>query len=120
MRIVIDLDGTICPIKQPHQSYADLKPLPGAAAKIRAFRAQGHYIIIATARHMATSEANVGLVMKRVGKLTLDWLDTNGIEYDEIFFGKPNADITIDDRSVRFSTWRSITEAKLKKLAKAR
>lgn len=120
MRIIIDLDGTICPIKKPNQLYGDLKPLPGAVAKIKSLRASGHYIIIATARHMATCEANVGLVVKRIGKLTLDWLDTYGIEYDEIFFGKPNADVTIDDRSVRFTAWKNITEKELISLAKSR
>lgn len=43
----------------------------------------------------------------------------NGIEYDEIFFGKPNADITIDDRVLRFQdNWSEITEAKLEQAAK--
>ena len=43
----------------------------------------------------------------------------NGIEYDEIFFGKPNADITIDDRVLRFQdNWNDITEIKLEQIAK--
>jgi hypothetical protein len=54
MRIVIDLDGTICPIKQPHESYADLAPQAGAADRIRSPRAAGHYVIIQSARNMAT------------------------------------------------------------------
>ncbi|GAH31847.1 unnamed protein product, partial [marine sediment metagenome] len=75
MRIAIDLDGTICPIKAPHQSYADLQPRHSAVEKIRALRANGHYIIILTARNMATCQSNLGKVMKNIGKLTLDWLD---------------------------------------------
>ncbi len=42
MKIVIDLDGTICEIKKPDQSYADVLPLPGAVEKIRELRAAGH------------------------------------------------------------------------------
>jgi capsule biosynthesis phosphatase len=110
MRIVIDLDGTICPIKQPDQSYSDLPVLPGAVERIRQLRAAGHYIIIQTARNMATRKANVGQVVKHVGKITLDWLEKQGVEYDEIHFGKPNADIYIDDRAWRFNSWAQITD----------
>jgi len=120
MRIVIDLDGTICPIKGKNQSYDELKPKPDAPEKIRELRKAGHYIIIYTARHMATCEGNLGKVMKRLGKLTLDWLEQYGIEYDEIYFGKPNAEIYIDDRSFRFSDWNQINEEFLKKYAKER
>ncbi len=109
MRIVVDLDGTICPIKQSDQSYADLEPLPGAVERIRELRAADHYVIIVTARNMATCQSNLGIVMKNVGKITLDWLAKYGVEYDEIHFGKPNAHVYIDDRGVRFSTWGEIT-----------
>lgn len=120
MRISIDLDGTICPIKEPNQSYADLKPLPGAVERIRGLRAAGHYIIITTARNMATCQSNVGKVMKNVGKITLDWLEKYGVEYDEIYFGKPNAEIYLDDRGVRFTTWNEITDELLEREARAR
>ncbi len=120
MRIVIDLDGTICPIKQPHESYADLNPLPGAVECIRKLRAEGHYIIIQTARHMKTTNGNLGIVMKKVGKTTLDWLAKHGIEYDEIYFGKPNADVYIDDRALRFESWEKIDGHLLQTIAKER
>lgn len=120
MRIVIDLDGTICPIKQPDQTYADLEPLPGAAERIRELRAAGHYVIILTARNMATCESNLGRVMKNVGKLTLDWLEKYEIEYDEIYFGKPNADVYLDDRAMRFTSWDDVTEEQLAAHAKPR
>ena len=120
MRIVFDLDGTICPIKEPGQTYADLKPFPGAVARIRALRADGHYIIIQTARNMATCDSNLGRVMKNVGKITLDWLDHHGIEYDEIYFGKPNAEVYIDDRALRFNDWEALTEEVLNQVARPR
>ena len=109
MRIVIDLDGTICELKRPGESYADVKPLPGAIEKVRELRAAGHYVIIQTARNMATCESNVGRVMKNVGKITLDWLAQHDIEYDEIYFGKPNAHVYLDDRALRFTSWAEIT-----------
>ena len=118
MRIVIDLDGTICEIKKDGQSYADVLPLPGAVRAIAQLRSDGHYVIIATARNMQTCDSNVGKVMRNVGKITLDWLAKHGIEYDEIYFGKPNADVYIDDRAVRFLTWQNIDEEMLTKAAR--
>lgn len=120
MRIAIDLDGTICPIKQPGQSYADLVPMPGAVRRIRELRVSGHYVIIQTARNMATCQSNLGKVMKNVGQITLEWLDRYGVEYDEIYFGKPNAEIYLDDRAIRFSTWAEITDQLLEEQARAR
>lgn len=120
MKIVIDLDGTICPVKQKDESYSDLQPFAGAKEKIRELRSAGHYVIIQTARNMETCQSCVGKVLKNVGKLTLEWLDKHEIEYDEIYFGKPNAEVYIDDRAFRFKDWYSIEEKGLKELSKER
>jgi hypothetical protein len=69
---------------------------------------------------MATCDSNLGKVIKNVGKLTLEWLDRYSIEYDEIYFGKPNADVYLDDRAFRFTTWSEVTEETLARHAKAR
>jgi capsule biosynthesis phosphatase len=118
MRIVIDLDGTICTLKQKSESYEDVKLIPGAAEFIKKLRNEGNYVIIQTARNMATCESNLGKVMKNVGKVTLDWLEKNEVEYDEIFFGKPNAQIYIDDRALRFENWVDMNTQSLEFLAK--
>jgi len=118
MRIVIDLDGTICPIRKSGQTYSDLEPLPGAVEKIKNLKSAGNYIIISTARNMGTQEANLGKVMKNIGKITLDWLEKHEIAYDEIYFGKPNAEIYIDDRALRFENWNDINDNYLTIIAK--
>lgn len=120
MRIVLDLDGTICPVRELHQSYADVKPYPEAIQRIRELRASGHYIIIHTARNMATFEGNLGQVIKNIGKITLEWLDYYEIEYDEIYFGKPNGEVYIDDRAIRFVAWNTITDELLLQQARAK
>ena len=120
MRIAIDLDGTICEPKREDQSYADVAPIPGAVERIRELHAQGHNIIIYTARNMATRKGNVGEVLKHVGKITLDWLSNHGIEYDEIHFGKPNAHLYIDDRGFRFSGWDNISDSMVNQLGSER
>jgi capsule biosynthesis phosphatase len=111
VRICIDLDGVVCKLKQPGQTYADLDPVPGAVAKLRSLRAAGHVVILFTARHMKTCEGNVGLAVARIGPVTLDWLARNGVEYDEIHFGKPWADVYIDDNAFRFESWDAIDGA---------
>ena len=118
MRIVIDLDGTICPVKQVNQTYADLLPLPDAKEKLNALKEAGHTLIIQTARNMATQESNLGKVMKNIGKITLDWLDEHEIPYHEIYFGKPNAEVYIDDRAHRFVSWDEITPNFIHEIAK--
>ncbi len=108
MRICIDLDGVICKLRGPGQSYAELEPVPGAVEKLKQLKAAGHYLIIATARHMKTCEGNVGRVVAKQGAVTLDWLRRHGIEYDEIHFGKPHAQIYLDDNAMRFASWEAI------------
>ena len=108
MRICIDLDGVVCKLKEPGQTYADLEPVDGAVEWLQRCKNEGHYIILFTARHMKTTEGNVGRVVALQGKVTLDWLDKYNIPYDEIFFGKPWADIYIDDNALRFDNWEAM------------
>ena len=54
MRIVIDLDGTICELKKPNQRYEDVLPKDGAIQIINQLKKEGHEIIIYTARNMKT------------------------------------------------------------------
>jgi capsule biosynthesis phosphatase len=108
MRICIDLDGVICELKKEGQTYDQLAPLPGAIEKLKQLKAAGHYIIIQTARHMKTCEVNVCRVQARIGSITLNWLEKNDVPYDEIYFGKPWAQIYIDDNAFRFENWNAI------------
>lgn len=109
MKISLDIDGVLCELRQPGQTYADVSPLPGAVEKMKALKAGGHYLILCTARHMATCNSNAGLVIARQGKTLLDWLAQHEIPYDELWFGKPHADVYIDDNAFRFTGWDAIT-----------
>jgi capsule biosynthesis phosphatase len=108
MRICIDLDGVICRLREPGQSYADLEPVPGAIEKLRELKEAGHYLIISTARHMKTCGGNVGQVIARQGGVTIDWLTRHEVPYDELHFGKPHAQVYIDDNAMRFESWSTI------------
>jgi capsule biosynthesis phosphatase len=108
MRICIDFDGVISQLKKKNDTYDTVLPIKGAVEKIKALKNAGHYLIIFTARHMKTCEGNIGLVNSRIALSTLKWLERYEIPYDEIFFGKPWADVYIDDNAFRFTDWSKI------------
>src|SRR6185503_19081411 len=108
MRICIDLDGVICELKKEGQTYDQLAAVPGAIEKLRQLKTAGHYIIIQPARHMKTCEGNVGRVQARIGSITLNWLEKNNVPYDEIYFGKPDAQICSHDNAFHFEKWNAI------------
>ena len=92
---VFDLDLTLCTGKP----YATAEPLTGAVEICQRLRSDGHIVIIQTARGMGTAEGNPGVARANIAKLTLDRLERWGLEYDEIYFGKPSADIYVDDKA---------------------
>jgi capsule biosynthesis phosphatase len=108
MRICIDIDGVICKLKRENELYQDLMPIDGSVERITQLRESGHYIILYTARRMKTHNANIAKVIADIGKITLDWLERHNIPYDEIIFGKPWADVYIDDNAFRFQNWEEI------------
>ena len=46
--------------------------------------------------------------LARQGPATLEWLARHGVEYDEIYFGKPYAHLYIDDNALRFTGWDAL------------
>lgn len=102
--IVIDVDGTICPIKRRDQTYDDLLPISEMIDAIKSYKADGFYIILYTARNMRTHDGNIGLIMANTAKQLLNWLDKHRVPYDEIFFGKPwpgRGGFYVDDKTIR-------------------
>ena len=103
MRICFDLDGTLCDGTKPGPDgtdYSACKPLSGAAHMLRGLRKQGVVVIIQTARGMGGAHGNVGAAQARVAALTFEQLEAWGFEFDEIYFGKPNADLYVDDKGL--------------------
>lgn len=102
--LVIDIDGTLCPIKREGESYADLQPEPHLVARLRALHADGWRIILASARGMRTYDGNVGEITLHVLPTLTDWLKRHDIPFDELHVGKPwpgHEGFYVDDRSVR-------------------
>ncbi len=108
MRICIDIDGTIAELRQEKQFYSEVKPKEGAVETVQKLHNEGHYIILYTARNMATFQGNLGKITAVQGPLLFKWLEKYEIPYDEIYFGKPNADVYIDDKAIKFESWKNL------------
>jgi len=102
------MDGTICETKKEGQNYSDVLPLPGAIETLKKLKAEGHYIIIHSARNMAACNNNLGKIIANQAPIFIEWFKKYGVEYDELIFGKPLADIYIDDKGFKFENWNEI------------
>lgn len=102
--LVVDVDGTLCPVKPSGASYADLKPYPAMVERLRALHKDGFRIILHSSRNMRTYDGNVGEINAKTLPVLLEWLGRHDIPYDEVHMGKPWAGHTgfyIDDRAIR-------------------
>tara|TARA_Y200000002_G_C22231296_1_gene475724 strand:- start:153 stop:539 length:387 start_codon:yes stop_codon:yes gene_type:complete len=117
--IVIDIDGTLCPIKKKTENYEDLIPFKSVVKKIEEYRAEGFYIILFTARNMRTYDGNLGLINANTSKKIILWLEKHKIIYDEIYFGKPwpgEGGFYVDDRTIRPSEFIKLSYKEINKL----
>jgi uncharacterized HAD superfamily protein len=90
--IGIDLDGVLCSEEKTFEKTLAVIN-PGAREFTLEAREAGHTIVVWTAR---------GWEQYRV---TLRWLEDNGIEFDQLIMGKPIFDVFIDDRAVAHRSW---------------
>ncbi|WNO07563.1 capsular biosynthesis protein [Teredinibacter sp. KSP-S5-2] len=102
--LVVDIDGTLCPVKGKDEHYADLVPYPEMVEKLREYQNRGYTIMLYTARNMKTHGGNLGKINMHTAPLLLKWIEKWDIPCDEIMFGKPwpqKKGFYIDDRSIR-------------------
>lgn len=103
-RFVIDLDHTLCVPHSLHQDshhrYALADPIPDVIQAVQRLYANGHYIILHTARRMVTHHGDIAKVEADVGQITRDWLTQHAVPYHELVFGKPYGDFYVDDKAV--------------------
>lgn len=97
MRICFDLDNTLVSFPKLTNDYTTVEPIQKNIHFLKYLKSFGHTIIIYTARRMKTHNGCVGKIMSDVGSITFDTLTKFDIPYDEIYFGKPHANVYIDD-----------------------
>lgn len=91
MRICVDVDGTLC--TQREGDYENARPLWPTIEWVRARHAEGHEITIFTARGTETGTD--------WSEVTKEQLHRWGVPYSRLEFGKPAADLYVDDRAQR-------------------
>ena len=114
--LVVDVDGTLCEIKSPQQSYAELVPRHDMIDKLREYQTRGYRILLFTSRNMKTHGQNVGVINKHTAPVMLEWLAKWNIPYDEILFGKPwprSKGFYIDDRAIRPDEFLRLSEGEI-------
>jgi capsule biosynthesis phosphatase len=102
--MVVDIDGTLCPIKGPDESYADLPVEPRMLQRLIEMKSQGWRIILSSSRGMRTYDGNQGEIAAKVLPTLTAWLERNGVPFDELWIGKcwpGHEGFYVDDRTVR-------------------
>lgn len=97
LRVCFDLDNTLVSFPKIFGDYTTVEPITKNINILRHLKQMGHTIIIYTARRMKSHKGCVGKIMSDIGKITFDTLEQYDIPYDEIYFGKPYANVYIDD-----------------------
>lgn len=119
--IVMDIDGTLCKIKEKNQNYIDIEPKYEILNKLREYNKNGFYIILYTARQMRTYKANLGKINANTGKEMFEWLEKFDIPYDEIYFGKPwcgKDGFYVDDKAIRPDEFEKLSYKEILELTK--
>ena len=112
MTFCFDLDETLCTGKP----YKLAKPLIKNIELVNRLKSSGHVIIIHTARGMSTYNGDVEEVVKHLKDLTLSQLREWNVAYDKLIFGKPSADIYIDDKGCNINNIVKNSETKVEDL----
>lgn len=117
--LVVDIDGTLCPIKKDHENYKDLVPYPEIIAKLREYRRLGFCIALNTSRNMRSFGGNLGRINAVTAPQMVEWLKRWDIPYDELYFGKPwpgKHGFYVDDRTVRPDEFRDLSFEQIRTL----
>jgi len=99
MRICFDIDNTIITNSIGLGIQTGYEPIPKVIDMIRKLHNEGNTIVLSTARSMKTCDSNAGRAGKRSMLNVLTRLEELNVPYDEIYFGKPWADLYVDDRA---------------------
>ena len=121
LTLVMDIDGTICPIKRKDQEYIDVVPYKEIVEKMREYKTGAAKIVLYTSRNMNTYKGNLGMINANTAKVLMKWLEKWDIPYDEILYGKPwpgHRGFYVDDRCVRPDEFLKYSEEELDAICK--
>lgn len=99
-----DLDDTICfpnhEAKDSFEKYGKALPCWEIINHIKDLYYNDNEIIIHTARRMLTHNGDLNKIKQDVQEITENWLKEFEVPYNSLIFGKPYADVYIDDKAL--------------------
>ena len=99
MIYVFDIDGTIC--NNTFGEYDEAVPFQDRIEKNNKLYDEGNIIIYQTARGMGRSHNNVIKAYKIFYDYTAKQLNGWGVKYHDLFMGKPQGDLYVDDKGIK-------------------
>jgi glycerol-3-phosphate cytidylyltransferase len=102
-----DLDKTIC-FQEIDKDYERSFPDNDIIKKINYLYDQGHRIIIYTARGMTRFDGDIDKIIFNYKSMTEEHLNSWGLKFHKLLFGKPSYDFFIDDKSILIQDFKKI------------
>lgn len=100
MTYVFDIDGTLC-TPAVDFDYDGSEPIQERIDIVNALYKQGHTIIMQTARGMGRHDNNPQKAIEQFYAMTTEQLKSWGVNYHQLFLGKPAGDVYVDDKGIR-------------------
>lgn len=103
--VIFDIDDTLCtrPSGFEHlgvDKYRHCVPIDIMVFTCNQMHRNGDRVILWTSRGMTQFGGDVAMVERELRALTEDQLSEWGVEYDELWLGKPHYDLFICDKSI--------------------
>lgn len=111
-KIVFDIDDTICDNKG--RDYPNAIPYIDVIDKINKLHEQGFYIVLYTSRGMVSCNGDISKIVAKNKEVLEEWLNRYDVQYDELIFGKPIADLYVDDKAMSLCDFKSAIFTPLK------
>lgn len=103
MRYAFDIDNTL--VSTNGSDYENSKPIQHRIDSVNRLHAEGHTIILFTARGSASG--------KDYSEFTKAQMERFGVKFHVLITGKPDADFFIDDKAMSPVEWDSIASRTL-------
>lgn len=98
MKLVFDIDGVLC--DEYHPDVNQRTPYTNRIRTVNDYYDSGHTIIIFTSRGMNSCNDDAIASDLKYRAITEAQLAKWGVKYHALFFGKPNADVYIDNKNM--------------------
>lgn len=106
-RIIFDIDDTICSNIR-RTGYENCKPDYEVINKINYLHDELKFeIILYTSRGMVSCKEDIQKIIEKNKTILENWLEKYGVHYDNIIFGKPIADLYVDDKALNIKDFKT-------------